>query len=789
MSPTSPSSIPASLDPGVKEKADGEADPVTHNQGQVDASHGDVDMEDVSELALGMEDWASKQLELLARQLQEQAEQERTDQTGAPQPNEESGGDDPMDMTLTGDDHDTSMLVQSGSTDIFSNTAPEDLMAAIIGQAQQGHSIDHEMTLPGSTGGMQDETENIINSFFSSDFLDQLNESTAEQIDLDILGGLGQMQAAGSGMGGGEDHDLSILDEMDEEEQAALLRDLVALSRQPSISPSFEEPGFQLPEAPKGGVGIPLQAQPPAPEGQIVSSIRTLDSARPPSEPTVDLEKTEVQQPTVASSPRPRTASLPAAAEAKTAKPISALSGLPKDSTPVPARLPPEPVTPISKVSTDPSAPTPMPGIESVKPAIQSAPVEALNDRSSAPGTPASGSPVVRPLVVSSTPGNQAGPQIPAQRPKPQVSAPQKVGPLPSSVRPPMTPGTSVAPRPPPTGPRPRPMPSANRPPTARPSPFISRPHAASSTARPAPRGTSSASPVPRPVPRPTPRPANVSARPALSQRPASGPITSAGARPALTGPPGVRPVSSGAVSSATLNRPPASSPRPPFVGPARPPSTIPRPPGSAATPRPPGSTMTPRPSGPMTLPRPSGPMTLSRPSAPATLLRPAGSTTIPPATVTNQRPPAAGVSPAAPTPRPLGSTFPRVASTGPSSVLPRPTATVGKPEEPEQSHQNKRRRLESGQDAVEGLDAAGFQEFADILSIPIPGMSQINGELLGGSGGEKLSQAQIDEIVGKSRLRSGSSIFRQGPSWLNACCCHSLPWTAANDERSRGGE
>jgi hypothetical protein len=47
--------------------------------------------------------------------------------------------------------------------------------------------------------------------------------------------------------------------------------------------------------------------------------------------------------------------------------------------------------------------------------------------------------------------------------------------------------------------------------------------------------------------------------------------------------------------------------------------------------------------------------------------------------------------------------------------------------------------------------------------------MSQINGELLGGSGGEKLSQAQIDEIVGKSRLRSGSSFFRQGPSWLNA--------------------
>jgi hypothetical protein len=42
--------------------------------------------------------------------------------------------------------------------------------------------------------------------------------------------------------------------------------------------------------------------------------------------------------------------------------------------------------------------------------------------------------------------------------------------------------------------------------------------------------------------------------------------------------------------------------------------------------------------------------------------------------------------------------------------------------------------------------------DFSDILSISIPGMSQINGDLLGGSEGDNpLSQAQIDEIVGKS--------------------------------------
>ena len=761
MSPTSPSSNPLSVESGDKGQGTQEVTPLepAADDTVAEVPPGDVDMEDVSELALGMEDWASKQLELLARQLQEEAEREQDEQGAASRLDGETGGNEAMDLTLNDDDddHDLSSLVQSATTDIFRNTAPEDLMAAIISQTEQGNGLNPEMLGAGSTGGIQDETENMINSFFSSDFLDQLNESSSEQIDLDILGAVGQMQMIGSGIGEGDGQGDVGLDDFNEEDQAALLRDLVALSRQPSISPSFEEPGFQLPEMIEEGTDKPLQSQPIVDvDGSIVpTDVGPQDSARPSLEPAAIPDQKE-STPKMDETPSQPKVDSPAAPEISVPdnKLVTATSEIPKLPAPTEVKTPSDTITPISNAPAGTSLPSkpdadklavkqpvaPSPSVirsQSTTPALASAAA------STAASTAAPVLPAARPGSVPLVPAAVRPPQ-----PRPQAPSAARLPSSAPNVRPSTPrPGIPTGPRPI-TTPRPRPVSSAQRPPPTRPSPFVSNRPQSVSTPRPAP--------PPNPATGSVPRPAVSTARPGLSQRPASGPVPNVTGRPAMAGPGGVRPVSSGSIPSSALKRPPGTPPRPPFIGPARPPSTVPRPPGSSLQqPRPSASTTLPRPSGstPGQRPAPAGvssnapvprpPSTVSQRPLPATGLRPAplngprpSATTGPrPAPATGPRPPSAN-GPRPPSvngPRPPFATAPRPPSVGPSQLTVRPIPQPPQPHEPDESHQNKRRRLEPGSSS-ESLNVTGLGEFADILSIPIPGMSQINGDMLDGT-------------------------------------------------------
>lgn len=662
----------------------------------------DVDMEDVSELALGMEDWASKQLELLALQLQEEAEREQRDQESGAGPDGSVEANDAMDLTLNDDNQDLTSLVQAATSDMFNDTATEDLMAAIIGHAEQGDGSDDQ--IPESSGGMQDETENMINSFFSSDFLDQLNESSSEQIDLDILGAVGQMQLAGSGTGQGDGHDLAGLDDFNEEDQAVLLRDLVALSRQPSISPTVEESNFQSPDMTVNESNEPLQAQP----GTEVEA----DSGSPSGsqQPTLPVEPPGIPQeegPSLTVGETVSRMTSDATSRDDRLKMVARPAPTAHEALQTPetlmAKPPPEPVTPIP-----PDPDTPALDLESKETDAnhQSIAPKAgeATERSLAATETAPTSAIVRPGSIAAT--SSPGPARPDL-----LTTSTKLLPENQSIRPPgSSPSVTAVPGPAIANPRPRPMSSAPRPPVNRPSPFVSN--------RPQSLATTSVAPLPisavRPAPRPGPRPATVAPRPGLVQRPASGPMPRAPGRPGLAGPSGVRPVSSGSIPSSTLKRPPGVSPRPAFMGTSRPPSTLARPPRPESQPRPSISTASTAPSIPLARPRP----------------------------------PSTGAMPSATMLRPPVLTAPRPHSAGNSIVPSRPVPSH--PQEPEESHQHKRRRLEPGTSSEEAANVTGLGEFADILSIPIPGMSQINGDLLESSGGEKLSQAQIDEIVGE---------------------------------------
>jgi hypothetical protein len=623
MSPTSPSTSSTTTRPPERPEEDGTefvgAGPEDVEPQPQQVVEPDVEMTDVS----AFDDDGARQLELLTAQLRQVVEQ-----------GSGSGQDD---------DHDHAQEIAAG---LFGGAIPDDFLAAIQEAEREG--------IAGSEGIAPDATESMINSFFSSDFLDQLNESS--EIDLGILG----------------DGPLDESMHMTFEDEHALLQDLplsMNPSRQPSPSP--------LPNI-NGSLRFQFDGDSPIIDIPDYTALISLDLARPLADASALVPEKALPRPLIEPSPRTRTGSLPILGDDTGSINIDFLKPIVRSQE-----------VQVSTPSKDPVEEeiTPIPPEPILAPATPLAASSTLQAR-----TPEriEVEPVLTPVVreegeIVVPPIELAGPAV---KPPVTVSPVKTADPVGTPQQPILTPGIKESVR---TATMPK-------------SPLPSAPIKPTSTPIPNPASLPPGKPVSAGVPSP------VKPRPAVVQRaPSTSTPGTAVKRPLPVDSPVKKPVGA-----------PIPGARPPTARPPLMPTFRPAPTNASA-----GPSTTIRP--PMKkIPSMSAMQNSSSSSSTPPVRPPPPVPRIPSSTSTSLvRPPPPPPPPAAPT---------------------QPAANIS--EDP--THKNKRRRLEAGTE--EDVEMVAMPDFSDILSISIPGMSQINGDLLGGSEGDNpLSQAQIDEIVGKS--------------------------------------
>jgi hypothetical protein len=167
-----------------------------------------------------------------------------------------------IDQVVTDHDHE---LAQSIAADLFGGVVPEDLLQAINQVQREDDEHDELME-----GGMQDAAESMINSIFSSDFLDQLNENS-DSVSLDMLEH--HTNATNSPFVLNLDH-----------EHLASIANSIANSPHGSVMQEHTP----IPSPTQNGFDRPLQAQPAGSRPFHPSPIAPTASPIPPSHPSTE---------------------------------------------------------------------------------------------------------------------------------------------------------------------------------------------------------------------------------------------------------------------------------------------------------------------------------------------------------------------------------------------------------------------------------------------------------------------------------------------------------------------